>query len=343
MKKIIILTAILSSLSLASCSFIPDLQNNQDNTSSSIDVFVSDDSNSVPETTTPIIEDITNSESTTEITEETSVITPNIPPAESLVNDFNDCKTQYVERISKCLQSMQKTTSPNLIVADNQLSSTDPFWDAMVDEISEMDVNPVEVASKIGMLPSETENISTYESEFIPFVYEPIFGNAEDYSHLKPNQILAVIAEKTFNVPSKDIRGGYIDDQNLYYTYIISNVNPDYSIICALYAYVDGEKITRLGIESFAREYSKNISAENCPKSICDINNIPTEDSFNDTYIIPEHKKMCDIAATVVSSSYYYQRSSAKFVSINDSPSFLDDANHNHIRSIHYVSWFNLT
>lgn len=192
----------------------------------------------------------------------------------------------------------------------------------------------------VPILLSATRN-SAYKSDFTPFVYEPVFGNTDSYSKLKPNQILAVIAEKTFGVSSKSVNVGYSEPQNLYCTYVISDKNPDYAIVCALYAYVSNDSITKLGVETFARSYSGTYDSNGCMGSICNISRIPAKDSFNDSFIVPEHKTMCDIAATVMSKGYYYQRSSASFISVNDSSSYLDNCCH--IRATHYVSWFYLT
>lgn len=342
MKKLIFAAAVVYALSLTSCSFIPDLQKNQDSISSSAEVFAPADTGNISETVISVTEEHTDSTSDTKTTKaELDEVSNDIQPPVASDDDFSNCKEQYISRINNCLQTMQKTISSNLIATDNSSSSADPFWSAVVEKASEIDVNPIEIAASVGMLPSEAGNSSAYESEFIPFVYEPVFGDAKSYSKLNPRQILAVIVEQTFGVSSKNVNVGYSESQNLYCTYVISNNNPDYAVICALYAYVDNDKITQLGVETFIRAYSETSDANGCLSSIYNISDIPTKDTFSNSYIVPEHKTMCDIAATVMSTGYYYQRSSAKFVSINDGSSYLDDCNH--IRFIHYVSWFYLT
>lgn len=344
MKKLIF-SAVIVALSLTSCSFIPDLQNNQDSIPSSAEMLAPADTISVLETVISDAEgcaDGTSDTTTIKVKPDevsTAVQSPDVSPAPPTVSV--DEKKQYAGRIDTCLQTMQKTISSNLIVTNNASANNDPFWSAMVEKSSVIDVNPVEIASAVGMLPSETENSNACESEFIPFVYEPAFGDATSYSKLSPDQILAVIAEKTFGVSSRSVDIGYSETQNIYCTYIISNANPDYAVICALYAYVDNDKITQLGIETFTRAYSECYDENGCLSSIYNISNIPTETSFSGAYVVPEHRRMCDIAATVMSTGYYYQRSSAKFVSINDGSSYLDNCSH--ICSVHYVSWFYLT
>lgn len=343
MRKLIFLTVVASALSLTSCSFTPDLQNNQDNMPTSAETLTTN-TDIVPETDVPIIEDITGDILVTETTEASATLSPEAVPAPPVANnDFSSCKEQYISRIDKCLQSMEKTIKSNLVVTENKSSSADPFWGAIAEKaVSAIDVNPIAIASAVGTLPTEVENSTTYESEFIPFVYQPVFGDAKSYSKLNPGQVLAVIAEKTFGISSKKVNVGFSENQNLYCTYIISNKNTDYAVISALYAYVDSvdsDKITKLGVETFARSYISD--TDGCFGSICNISDIPDEGNFPQNYIIPEHRTMCDAAGTVVSTSYYYQRSSAKFTSINAGPSYLDDCGH--VSFVHYVSWFCLT
>ncbi|MDE5763624.1 MAG: hypothetical protein K2I00_01485 [Ruminococcus sp.] len=336
MKKLIVASVIAYAISLTGCSFIPDLQNHQDSISSSNEILAPADTGNTPETGGSVTEEHTEI-TTTDIPQGEKT---DISPAPPVSDDFSNFKEQYISRINVCLQTMQKTISSNLIATDNALSYNDPFWNAIVEKSAVIDVNPVEITSAVAMLPSESEN-SASDSGFISFVYEPIFENAKNYSKLNPCQTLAVVAEKTFGISSKSVNIGYLDSQNLYCTYVISDANPDYAVICALYAYTDNDNITKFGVETFARSYSETSDSDGCMNSICNITDIPTEKSFSDSYIVPEHKTMCDIAATVMSKGYYYQRSSANFVSINDGSSYLDDCCH--IRSAHYVSWFYLT
>lgn len=331
MKKLFFISAIAYVVSLTSCS-VSDLNfRKKEDSQLPAEIAIADVSNSATEEN-----DFTTTTENNVL--EIQPIDVDIPPVTQSVSDVSDFKEQYISRINTCLQTMDKTTTSNVVTAVNALSDSDPFWSAIVEKSAVIDVNPVEITSAVAVLPSEEGSSDAVNSGFIPFVYEPAFGNAKNYANLNPSQELAVIVEKTFGISSKSVNVGYLETQNLCYTYVISNANPDYAVICALYTYTENDIITRFGVETFARSYSGTYDSDGCMSSICNISSIPSENSFSDSYIVPEHRNMCDIAATIMSTGYYYQRSSADFVSVNDGSSYLDDCCH--IRSAHYISWF---
>lgn len=329
-KKIILTAVLLSAVSLTSCS-LSDMRNSTDDTQQTLitpeNSPVTELRISAPETT-GVSENTVISETVT-TTSNTSQDTDDI--------DFYSCRDEYLSRIDNCVNTMEKTTGLNVVVSeDNKIAESDPFWSAMLEKSGEINVNPVAVASSVGISLGELNNTSISETDFIPFVYEPVFGNSKKYEGLTPEQIIAVIVEETFNIPSKTVITEYIEEENLVCAYVMTNTSDFDTNICALYAYVDDNRITQIGIETFIHEYYDIRTNTNAVKR-----SVPTEDNFTSNNIAYIHKKMCDSAATVMSTGYYYQRSSAKFITTDDSVSYFQK--NQHISAAHYVSWFYLS
>lgn len=312
-KKIILTAVLLSVVSLTSCS-LPMMSSTDDTSASAPETPAVDEDAVISETVTA-----------TSASQDTDGI------------DFYSCRNEYLSKIDGCVNTMKKTAKLNVVVSeDNKIAGSDPFWSAMLEKSGEINVNPVAVASSAGISVGELNNASISETSFIPFVYEPVFGNPQKYDGLTPEQVIAVIVEETFNIPSKTVITEYIEEENLVCAYVMTNESDFDTNICALYAYVDDGRITQIGIETFIHEYYGIRTDTNAVKR-----SVPTEENFTSSNIAYLHKKMCDSAATVMSTGYYYQRSSAKFITTDDSVSYLQK--NQHISAAHYVSWFYLS